>query len=96
MLLFLIAALRAILEMLGLCLLAQGMLHVLAGENRKHNVIFRLFQLVNRPPLRLVAILLPRRSSPAVVGVVCLVLVSGLWFLLAALRHFYFIAPGLK
>ena len=63
MILFAISALRAVVEMLAMCLLAQGVLYLLAGQRRADNPIYRLFALLTHPPRRLVASLLPARTS---------------------------------
>ena len=52
MLLFL-SALRAVVELVGLCAIGQGVLYVLAGSHRADNVIYRLFALVTAPPRNL-------------------------------------------
>lgn len=88
MLLFTISALRAIVEMVGLCLIAQGMLYLLAGQKRASNPIYQLFSLLTRPPRQLLAWLLPAGVSPGVVGVLSLVLLVLLWVGLALLRKF--------
>lgn len=85
---FLIAALRAIVEMLGLSLLALGFLHVISGSRREGNPIYQLFALITRLPLRLVARLLPTGSPPWLVGVLCFMLLFTLWVGLALLRSF--------
>jgi hypothetical protein len=54
---FLISALRAIVEMLGLCLLGQAVLYLLAGRRRTDNRIYQLFDLITTPPRRVVALL---------------------------------------
>lgn len=86
--LFLIAALRAIIEMLGLCLLAQGLLHLLSGPQRERNPIYQLFALITRPPRRLVALLLPGGSPPWAVGLLCFGVLFALWIGLAVARKF--------
>lgn len=86
--LFLIAALRAIIEMLGLCLLAQGFLHLLSGPRRQRNPIYQLFALITRPPRRLVALLLPADSPPWAVGLLCFGVLFALWIGLAVARKF--------
>jgi hypothetical protein len=86
--LFLVSALRAIVEMLGLCLLGQGMLHVLAGQNRSDNRIYQLFALITAPPRRMVAILLPRTTNPRLIGIITFVIVLILWLGLAFVRKF--------
>lgn len=85
---FLIAALRAIVEMLGLSLLALGFLHLISGSRREGNPIYQLFALITRLPLRLVAHLLPSGSPPWQVGVLCFMLLFTLWIGLALLRSF--------
>jgi hypothetical protein len=86
--LFLIAALRAIVEMLGLSLLALGFLHVISGIRRERNPIYQLFALVSRLPLRLTARLLPTGSPSWVVGVLCFIALFTLWIGLALARSF--------
>ena len=85
---FLIAALRAVIEMLGLCLIGQGMLALLAGPNRQANLIYQLFALITQAPRRLVARLLPQAAGEKTVGICCLVLLFCLWIGLAVLRKF--------
>lgn len=85
MLPFLISAARAIIEMLGLCLIGQGMLYILAGRGRESNRIYQLFDLITRAPRQLVAAILPGFLGKAV-GVVCFVILLLLWIGLAFLR----------
>ncbi len=86
---FLIGAVRAIVEMLGLCLIAQAALYVLAGKGRQGNPVYRLFQLITRAPRSQVARCLPRSESrPALVGVLTFVILLILWVLLAWVRRF--------
>ncbi|PKO33556.1 MAG: hypothetical protein CVU34_11370 [Betaproteobacteria bacterium HGW-Betaproteobacteria-7] len=85
---FLIAALRAIVEMLGLSLLALGFLHVISGARRERNPIYQLFALITRPPLGLVARLLPTGSPSWLVGLLCFTVLFTLWIGLALLRSF--------
>ena len=86
MLVFVIGALRAIIEMLGLCLIGQGFLHLLAGAGRQQNVIYRFFDLVTRRPRQLAAMLLPKGSSGSLVGLFTFILLFILWVGLALLR----------
>jgi len=85
---FLIAALRAIIEMLGLCLIGQGMLALLAGPKRHANPIYRLFALITQAPRRLVAHLLPQGVGETTVGLCCFGLLFCLWIGLALVRKF--------
>ena len=86
--LFLISTARAIIEMLGLCLVGQGMLYILAGQRRASNRIYQLFDLLTKAPRRMVASLLPRSSSQRVIGIVCFVVLLLFWLGLALIRKF--------
>jgi len=88
MLLFLISALRAIIEMLGLCLCGQAILYLLAGQGRSRNGIYQLFALITRGPRQMVAYCLPTACSPKCVAAVTLVLLATLWLGLAFLRKY--------
>lgn len=86
--LFAIAALRAVVEMLGLCLLAQGILFVIGGQRREGNPIYQLFALITRFPRRLVAMLLPAATPAWASGIICFALLFLLWIGLALARSF--------
>lgn len=88
MLLFVIGALRAIVEMLGLCLIAQGALYVVAGQRRAANPIYQLFSLITAPPRQLLRSLLPVGTGATTCGIICFVLLFLLWAGLALLRKF--------
>ena len=83
---FVISALRAVVEMLGLCLIGQGVLYLLAGSRRQQNAIYRFFDLLTRPPRQVASFLLPSRVPEVFVGAVALVLLFILWIGLAWLR----------
>ena len=83
---FVISALRAVVEMLGLCLIGQGILYLLAGSRRQQNAIYRFFDLLTRPPRQVAAFLLPHGVSELLVGLLALVLLFMLWIGLAWLR----------
>jgi hypothetical protein len=83
---FLISALRAIVEMLGLCLIGQGVLYLLTGSRRQQNAIYRFFDLLTRPPRQFVALFLLRSVSGLLVGLLSFVLLFTLWIGLAWLR----------
>ncbi|MDP3637096.1 MAG: hypothetical protein Q8R51_06905 [Azonexus sp.] len=88
MLLFLIAALRAVIEMLGLCCLAQGFLYLLAGPKRASNPIYQLFAIITHGPRQLVAKCLPVGVSTKSIGLICFLMLVFLWLGLAVMRKF--------
>jgi hypothetical protein len=85
---FAIGALRAIVEMIGLCLIAQGVLHVVAGRARPTNFIYQFFALVTHGPRRLTARLLPQGCSGILIGFITFAGLFAIWIGLAVLRKF--------
>ena len=83
---FCISALRSVVEMLGLCLLGQAMLYLLAGKNRDKNPIYQFFALISRRPQQLVAQALPTNTSAWFIRVACFLLLFMLWIALAWIR----------
>lgn len=88
MLLFAIAALRAIIEMLGLCLIGQGALFAIAGRNSERNPIYAMFRLITEMPVRLFAHLLPAASASWLKNLFAFAMLFVLWIGLAILRKF--------
>lgn len=86
MLVFLLGALRAIVEMLGMCLLAQGALYVLSGQNRQQNPIYRLFALLTEGPRKLLRMAVGARPSNGLVSLLSFLVLFVLWIGLALLR----------
>ena len=86
--LFLIAALRAIIEMLLLCLLGQTALYLIAGEKRHTNPVYQLFSLITRAPQRWLGKLLPVTFSAKTKAVVSFFFLLFLWLGLAFARKF--------
>jgi len=81
-----LSALRAVVEMVGLCAIGQGVLYVLAGSRRADNAIYRLFDLVTAPPRRLVRRLLPGGLGERASGPLSALLLFVLWIGLAWLK----------
>lgn len=93
--LLLVAALRAMVEVAGLCLLGQGVLYLLAGASRDRNGIYQLFRIVTRPVLRLVRAVTPRLVLDRHLPVVAFFLLFWLWIALAVVRREICVAGGL-
>lgn len=85
---FLVASLRAIIELLGLCLLGQGVLYVLAGMRREQNIIYRFFMVLTTPPCRLVRALAPPVIPDRLIPALSFGTLLFLWIGLAWLRKF--------
>ncbi|MBX3646545.1 MAG: hypothetical protein KF766_02620 [Rhodocyclaceae bacterium] len=85
--LFLLSALRALVEVALLALLGQGVLAFLAGSRRHDNFVFRLLQVITRP-----ALAITRKITPSVIidkhlPFVAFFLMLWLWFLLAWIKR---------
>lgn len=83
-----ISALRALFEMLGLCLIGQGTVGLLAGAGRERNAVYLLFALLTRPPRQATAWLLRREADERFTAIVCFLLLFAAWIGLAWLRKF--------
>jgi hypothetical protein len=86
-LIFFISALRSIIELLGLCLLGQATLYLLAGkERRQQNAIYKFFALLTRGPQQLVSWIFLGKLSAALSGAICFLILFIFWIALAWLR----------
>lgn len=66
-----------------LFLLGQGVLYVLAGQNRERNLFYQVFQIVTRPVLRLARWVTPKVIVDRHVPFVAFLLVGWIWVILA-------------
>ena len=82
----LLGVLRALAEIAGLFLLAQGALYVLAGGRRDTNFVYQLFCIVTRPAVSLTRLMMPKVIVDRYIPFVAFVLLLCLWFLLAYVR----------
>lgn len=74
-----VTALKALIEIAALCLLGQGLLHMLAGPNRDQNPFYRLLKLLASPPLRLARMVTPAAFPPLWVGCVAFSMLASGW-----------------
>lgn len=81
-----ILILKALAEIAGLALLGQGVLYVLAGGNREHNVFYKVLSTITTPVLRATRLITPRVVADAHIGVAAFFLVAGLWIALVLLK----------
>ena len=81
-----IGLLRAIVEITGLFMLAQGALYLLAGRQRDSNPIYQLFFLLTRPAIKLLRRVTPNLIADRQLPVVAFFLLFWLWIALAYLR----------
>ena len=86
--LFLIGALRAVIELIGLSLLGQGLLWLIAGAGSARNPIYRFFAILTAPPRHLVRALLPSVVPEGVIPASTFLMLFFLWIGLAWMRNF--------
>jgi hypothetical protein len=84
---FLLGVFRSLAEVAGLFLLGQGVLYVLAGQNRDKNGVYRLFQIVTSPVIRIVRALAPKLVADRLIPFIAFFLLFALWIGLAYVRR---------
>lgn len=72
--------LKLLCEIVGLSLIGQGILYVLAGANREKNFPYLILRTVTSPVTRAVRFITPRFILDQHVGFVALFLVFLIWF----------------
>ena len=86
MLAFCLSALRAVIELMIWSLLAQVLLALIAGRQRRENTIYRFFSLLTTPPRRLLACCLPTKTPTWLLPLLTFIALLGLWLGLALAR----------
>lgn len=94
--LFMVSALRAIVEVAGFALLGQGLLAVLAGKAREQNFVYQLFQVVTRPVIRVVRFITPRFILDQHMPLVSFFMLVWLWVALALAKRYLCSLHGLS
>lgn len=93
--LFLISAVRALVEVAGYALLGQGILAIFAGKTRDENFAYRLMKTVASPAVRLVRMIAPRFIIDRHIPVVTFFILFWLWLGLALAKRLVCTAQGL-
>lgn len=91
----LVSILRTLVEVAGLALLGQGLLAVLAGSKRDNNFVYRLFQIVTGPVIKLVRLITPRFIIDRHLPFLAFFLMFWLWLSLAFLKRYLCTLHGL-
>lgn len=91
----LISILRTLVEVAGLALLGQGLLAVLAGRKRDANFVYRLFQIITGPVIKLVRLITPRFIIDRHLPFLTFFLLFWLWLALAFLKRYLCTLHGL-
>jgi hypothetical protein len=83
--------LKAIVELLILVMLGQGLLFVLAGPTRHQNLVYRMFATVTQPIMKATRFITPRFIVDQHIGFVAFFLLAVLWFVALALKVHFFV-----
>ena len=83
---FVISALRALMELVGWLLIGRWVLAALAGRLAHDNAVLRLFDLLLRPPRRLIAGLWPTAGGGRADLVLLIILLLS-WLLLGLVKR---------
>lgn len=74
--------LKALVEIVGMALLGQGLLFLLAGARRDQNLFYRIISTITAPILKAVRFVTPRFVIDPHIGFVAFFLVLAVWMAL--------------
>lgn len=93
--LFLISAVRVLVEVAGYALLGQGVLAIFAGKSRETNIVYRLMQTVSMPAVKAIRIVTPPFIIDKHIPFVTFFLLFWLWIGLALVKRYVCVTQGL-
>ncbi len=85
--LYIVSILRALVEVAGMFLLAQGLLYLLAGATREKNIVYQLFRIITRPVIQMTRFVTPRVIVDKHIPFVAFFILFWLWLLLAYVKQ---------
>jgi hypothetical protein len=91
--LLVVVILKAITEIVLLCLLSQGLLHALGARN-DNNFVYRVFSTVNAPAFKATRFVTPRFVVDQHIGFVTFFLLAVAWIALVAAKVHYVLERG--
>lgn len=77
-----VTILKALVEVVGLALIGQGIVALLAGPTREQNLVYRLFRVVTDPVMKLTRAITPRIVLDEHIGIATVLLLVSVWFVL--------------
>lgn len=93
---FLLSVLRAIVEVTGFIMFGQGLLYVVAGKAREQNFVYKMFEIVTRPVIKITRFITPRQIRDDHIAVAAFLLVVWLWIGLAFAKRYVCVSQGLN
>jgi hypothetical protein len=79
---FIVSALKALVEIAALALLAQGVVGFLSGKAKDNNFVYRLFQVVTAPIYKAVRKITPKFVADQHMGLACFFILFWIWIAL--------------
>ena len=80
--LFIVSALKALVEIAAMALLAQGLIGLLSGKAKQNNFVYRLFQVVTAPIYKAVRAITPKFVADRHIGLACFFILFWMWIAL--------------
>ena len=80
--LFIVSALKALVEIAAMALLAQGLIGLLSGKAKENNFVYRLFQVVTGPIYKFVRFISPKFIADQHMGLACFFILFWIWIAL--------------
>jgi hypothetical protein len=80
--LFIVSALKALVEIAAMALLAQGLIGLLSGKAKQENFVYRLFQVVTAPIIKITRSITPRFITDQHIGLASFFILFWLWIAL--------------
>lgn len=77
--LLIVSSLKAVVEIAGMALLAQGLIGLLAGKAKQENFVYRIFLVVTSPIFKIARAISPRFIADAHLGLVGFFILFWLW-----------------
>jgi hypothetical protein len=91
--LLVVVILKAITEIVLICMLSQGLLHALGARN-DNNFVYRVFSTVNAPAFKATRLVTPRFIVDQHIWMVTFFLLSVAWIALVAAKVHYVLERG--
>lgn len=77
--LFIVSSLKAVVEIAGMALLAQGLIGLVSGKAKLDNFVYRIFLVVTGPIYKFARFVSPRFIADAHLGLASFFIVFWLW-----------------
>ncbi|MDD5057110.1 MAG: hypothetical protein PHQ60_04490 [Sideroxydans sp.] len=78
----LVSALKALVEIAAMALLAQALVGLLSGKAKQENFFYRLLQVVTAPAIKIARAITPRIIADRHIGLVSFIILFWLWIAL--------------